>query len=67
MKQINRITSVLLSIVVQLFFIGFVFLGFLLDPLIGLWIVAFYFFVIGSFLIYYFILNKFSLKSPKKV
>ncbi len=48
------LASILLTIIFQLLVIFLVFLGFLLDPLMGVWIVAIYFFVIGSFLTYYF-------------
>lgn len=56
----NKIKAVLLTLVIQLFVVALFFLGFLLDPLIGIWVVAVYFFVVGSFCIYRFILGKFA-------
>ncbi|CEK10135.1 Uncharacterised protein [Legionella hackeliae] len=39
---------------IQCIFFASIFLGFLLDPLIGIWLAGFYFFIIGSFFIYRF-------------
>lgn len=59
MIHANKVKAFLLTLVIQLFVVALFFLGFLLDPLIGIWVVAVYFFVIGSFCIYQFILGKF--------
>lgn len=34
-----------------------IFMGFLLDPLLGLWVAGFYFFVVGSLLMFSFFLK----------
>jgi lipopolysaccharide export LptBFGC system permease protein LptF len=52
MRWMNQIKSILIVIVIQFFFAALTFVGFLLDPLIGVWVVAIYFFGIGSFLMY---------------
>lgn len=57
--RMNKVKAILLTIVIQLFFLVLVFFGFLLDPLIGIWTVSIYFLIIGSFLLYFFVLNKF--------
>jgi hypothetical protein len=62
----NKITSILITILVQLIIVGLVFLGFLLDPLIGVWIVGIYFSVIGSFLTYYFFTHQSALANNIK-
>jgi hypothetical protein len=51
----NKITSILITLLVQLTVVGLVFLGFLLDPLLSIWVVGIYFSVVGSFLTYYFL------------
>lgn len=43
------------ALLIQFIFLASITLGFLLDPLIGFWIVGFYFFIVGSFLIYRFL------------
>jgi len=50
----NKITSLLITILVQSFIAGIIFLGFLLDPLLGIWAVGIYFSIICSFLTYRF-------------
>lgn len=54
----NKMASILLTIAVQLTITGIIFFSFLLDPLIGVWIVGIYFFVIVSFLTYRFFLHE---------
>lgn len=48
----NRIKALLLALFIQGCIAGLIFFGGLLDPLIGLWIVGIYFFVIGVYLMY---------------
>ena len=54
------IKSILSVLVIQVFFLALFFGGFLLDPLIGLWVLAMYFFLVSTFFIYSFFLEKFS-------
>ena len=53
----NKMASILLTIAVQLTITGIIFFSFLLDPLIGVWIVGIYFSVIVSFFTYRFFLH----------
>jgi hypothetical protein len=53
-----RVKTILLVILVQLLFLAILFGGVLIDPLIGVYMIGFYFAVIGSFLLYYFIRSK---------
>ncbi len=46
-----------MTILVQSIILAIVFIGFLLDPLLGLWVVGIYFFGAGTFLMYQFIKN----------
>ncbi|STX55561.1 Uncharacterised protein [Legionella beliardensis] len=48
----TKFKAFLLVIVIQTVFFALGFLGFLLDPLIGVWIVGIYFFIVSSFLMY---------------
>ena len=50
----NRIKAALLMIVIQTIMAGIFFIGFILDPLIGISIAGIYFALIGSFFIYHF-------------
>lgn len=54
-----KIKAFLLATAVQTFFVLLFFIGGLLDPLLGLCMVGFYFFVVGYFLTYLFILGRF--------
>lgn len=67
MEWTSKITAILLVVLIQFFIAALVFLGFLLDPLIGVWVVAIYFLVIGSFLMYYYVLSKFSPMAKKNI
>lgn len=53
----NTITPISLAIFTQAVILGMIFFGFLLDPLLGIWMAIIYFFVIGTFLTYYFFSN----------
>lgn len=53
-----KIKAFLLASTVHLIFILLFFVGGLLDPLLGLCCIAFYFLVVGYFLTYRFILGK---------
>jgi len=53
----NKINAFLLALVIQLSIAGMVFLGGLLDPLIGLWVVGIYFFGVGFYLMYHYLLS----------
>jgi len=48
----QKIRAFLHACFIQLCCMGVIFLGGLLDPLMGLWIAIFYFFVIGTYSIY---------------
>lgn len=67
MEWTSKITAILLVVLIQFFIVALVFFGFLLDPLIGVWVVAIYFLVIGSFLMYYYVLSKFSSMTKKNI
>ena len=53
----DKIKCILLVIFVQSFFAALIFFGFLLDPLIGVWVVILYFLLIGSILMHIFFSN----------
>lgn len=59
MRWVNRVQALVLVLFIQSFFMAIAFFGTILDPLIGLWVAAIYFFVIGSFLTYHLVLSKF--------
>lgn len=46
----NQIRAFLLALVIQVCIAGLIFIGGLLDPLIGLWVTGIYFFVVGFYL-----------------
>tara|TARA_R110000868_G_scaffold96745_2_gene266074 strand:+ start:1415 stop:1621 length:207 start_codon:yes stop_codon:yes gene_type:complete len=46
------IKAILLTVAIQLFFFSLMFLGGLLDPLLGLWAAGFYFSIVGSYFIF---------------
>jgi len=50
----TRHAAIMATFLVQLIIIGLFFLGFLLDPLLGVWIVGIYFFIGSTYLTYYF-------------
>ncbi|RUQ89020.1 hypothetical protein ELY11_02985 [Legionella septentrionalis] len=50
----DRFFVLFITILFQALIAGLIFIGFLLDPKLGLWIVAIYFFVITTFLTYFF-------------
>lgn len=52
----NKIKALVLALFIQTCIAGLMFIGGILDPLIGLWIVGIYFFVIGFYLMYRYIL-----------
>ena len=53
----NRIIPLFLALVIQAAIAGLIFVGGLMDPLICLWVVGIYFFVIGTYLMYRFLLT----------
>lgn len=53
-----KIKAFLLATLVQASFILLFFIGGLLDPLLGLYVAGFYFFVVGYFLAYRFFLGR---------
>jgi len=53
-----KIKALLLATIVQALFMLLLFIGGLLDPLLGLYVAGFYFFGVGYFLTYRFILAK---------
>ena len=48
----KKIQALILAILIQTLIAGVFFVGGLLDPLLGLWVAAIYFFVVGSYLMY---------------
>lgn len=56
-ELMKEITPFSITVLVQSIILGIIFFGFLLDPLLGIWIVIIYFFVIGTFLTYYYFSN----------
>lgn len=56
----KKISVLLLALVIQICIAGLIFVGGLLDPLIGLWVVGIYFFIIGTYLTYRHLLTCFS-------
>ncbi|MDI9819122.1 MULTISPECIES: hypothetical protein [unclassified Legionella] len=52
----NKIKAFFLALAVQTGFLGLFFLGGLLDPLIVLWLAVGYFFIIGFYLMYRYLL-----------
>ena len=57
MKTGNRIKALLLSLFIQAYIAGMIFFGGVLDPLIGLWVAGIYFFIIGYYLMYRYLLT----------
>jgi len=55
----KKTTAFLLALVVQICIAGLIFFAGLLDPLLGLWIVGIYFFIIGTYLMYRYLLANF--------
>jgi hypothetical protein len=53
----NRINAFLLALFIQIIIAGLFFLGGLLDPLLGLWVAGIYFFVVGFYLTYRYLLT----------
>ena len=54
-----KIKVALITILIQATVLGMFFVGFLMDPLVGIWVVGIYFFVIGTFLVYRYLLFAF--------
>lgn len=52
----NKIKALLLALVIQMCIAGLIFLGGLLDPLLGLWVMGIYFFIVGYYLMYRYLL-----------
>lgn len=52
----NRLNAFIFAFLIQVCIAGLIFTGMILDPLIGLWVAGIYFFVVGSFLLYHYIL-----------
>lgn len=48
----KKVSVFLLALVIQICVAGLIFVSGLLDPLLGLWVVGIYIFVIGTYLIY---------------
>jgi hypothetical protein len=57
-KWKNRIEGSLRTFAIQGFFAFVFFVGTLLDPLIGVWMGLFYFFIVGTFSIYFCQINQ---------
>ncbi len=57
MKPHPEIQALLLAVFIQLCIAALVFFGFILDPLIGFWIVGIYFFIINFYLVYRYLLG----------
>lgn len=55
----KKISVFLLALVIQICVAGLIFVGGLLDPLLGLWVVGIYFFIVGTYLMYRYILTYF--------
>gem|GEM_PF-3170890 len=53
----NRVKALLFALFIQIFIAGLICFAGLLDPLIGLWLAVVYFFVIGFYLMYHFLLQ----------
>ncbi|MFA5961019.1 MAG: hypothetical protein WC785_10955 [Tatlockia sp.] len=53
----KKLNAFLMALVMQLCIVVLVFFGGLLDPLLGLWVAAAYFFVIGTYLMYSYLLK----------
>lgn len=58
MIKLNLFGSAVLTIIIQISIVALAFLGFLLDPLIGVCIVVIYYIFISTSLTFYFILNR---------
>lgn len=58
MRIKNKIKALLLALVIQACIAGLIFLGGLLDPLLGLWVMGIYFFVVGYYLMYRYLLAR---------
>lgn len=58
MKIISEVKAVLIVIILQAIFCTLLFVGFLLDPLIGVWMFSIYFFIVSSFFMYRYALHK---------
>ncbi len=56
MRVKNKIKALLLALVIQMCIAGLIFLGGLLDPLLGLWVMGIYFFIVGYYLMYRYLL-----------
>lgn len=53
----NKAKAFLLALIIQACIAGLIFLGGLLDPLLGLWVAGAYFFFVGFYLIYHYLLT----------
>ncbi len=60
MNAKNKIGAFILTVFIQLRIAGIAVVGGLLDPLIGLWMVRIYFFLISSFFMYSYLVTKFN-------
>ena len=58
----KKIKAFVFALVVQTCIAGLIFLAGLLDPLLSLWIVGIYFFIIGTYLMYRYLLVNFVLQ-----
>lgn len=58
MKLKNKIIAFLLALLVQIGIGGLIFVAGLLDPLLGIWALGIYFFVIGLYLMYRYLLMR---------
>jgi len=56
MRVKNKIKALLLALVIQMCIAGLIFVGGLLDPLLGLWVMGIYFFIVGYYLMYRYLL-----------
>ncbi len=55
----QKVSAFLLALIIQICIAGLMFMGGLLDPLLGLWVVGIYFFILGTYLMYQYLLTYF--------
>lgn len=62
LKLITRVKAIFWAVIIQCAIAGLIFLGGLLDPYLGLLVVAAYFFGFGFYLLYHYLMVSFSKK-----
>ena len=63
----TKIKACLLALLIQICIAGLIFLGGLLDPLLGLWVAGIYFFIAGVYLMYRYLLTLFFIRQSNDV